>query len=258
LLTNIRFGEKKLHVTVVAEIGSNWEGSITKAKNLISEIKSTGADAVKFQMWRAKDLYDESNPEWKNIQKSELTFDIAKQLKKFSDNIGIEFFCSAFYPEAIEFLETLHVKRYKIASRTSAFKDLDSIPTLQKISKTKKPVIMSLGLGGNRKKLSSILLKNKSTLCYCIAEYPLEFNKIKWNEAIKYDGFSDHTMGITAPLIFTVLKNQIKSKNIVIEKHVKLKNSKGPDASTSITTEQLSEMISHIRLIQNANFSFKI
>ena len=242
-----------MKTTVVAEIGSNWEGGISKAKKIIKECKKVGADAVKFQMWRAKDLYDESNPEWKNIQKSELTFDIAKQLKNFSDKIGIEFFCSAFYPEAIDFLETLDVKRYKIASRTSAFKDLDSLATLQKISKTKKPVIMSLGLGGNRKKLSSILLKNKSTLCYCIAEYPLEFNKIKWSEAIKYDGFSDHTMGITAPIIFTVLKNQRKAKNIVIEKHVKLKNSKGPDASTSITTEQLSEMISSIRLIEKSN-----
>ncbi len=242
-----------MKTTVVAEIGSNWEGSISKAKKIIKECKKVGTDAVKFQMWRAKDLYDESHPEWNNIKKSELTFNITKQLKNFSDDLGIEFFCSAFYPEAIDFLETLNVKRYKIASRTSALKDSDSLFTLKKISETKKPIIMSMGMGGNLKKLSKILSHNKSILCYCIAEYPLKFNKIKWAQAVKYDGFSDHTLGITAPLIFTVLKNQTKSKNIVIEKHVKLKNSKGPDASTSITTEQLSEMISSIRLIEKAN-----
>ena len=112
---------------------------------------------------------------------------------------------------------------------------------------------MSLAFGGDQKKLSRILSNNKSTLCYCIAEYPLKFSKIKWNEAIKYDGFSDHTLGITAPIIFTVLKKQKKSKHIIIEKHVKFKNSKGPDASTSIDTEQLGEMISHIRLVQKTN-----
>ena len=242
-----------MKVTIVAEIGSNWEGNIEKAKKLILEIKLIGADAVKFQMWRAKDLYNDSMPEWKSIKKSELTFDTAKKLKKYSDKIGIEFFCSAFYPEAVEFLESLNVKRYKIASRTSALRDSDSLSTLKEISKTKKPIIMSLAFGGDRKKLSHILSNNKSTLCYCIAEYPLKFSKIKWNEAIKYDGFSDHTLGITAPVIFTVLKKQKKSKHIIIEKHVKFKNSKGPDASTSIDTEQLAEMISHIRLVQKTN-----
>lgn len=238
---------------IVAEIGSNWEGSISKAKKIINECKKVGADAVKFQMWRAEDLYDHNNPEWNNIKKSELTFNHVKQLKNYSDHIGIEFFCSVFYPEAVDFLETLKVKRYKIASRTSVFKDSDSLSTLKKISETKKPIIMSMGMGGNLKELSKILPHNKSTLCYCIAEYPLKFSKIKWVEAVKYDGFSDHTLGITAPLIFAVLKKQRKSKNIVIEKHVKLKNSKGPDASTSITTEQLFEMIYHIRLIEKAN-----
>ena len=60
---------------VVAEIASNWEGSLSKAQKLIIEAKKAGADAVKFQMWRAKDLYDENHPNWNEIKKSELTFD---------------------------------------------------------------------------------------------------------------------------------------------------------------------------------------
>ena len=60
-----------MKVLVVAEIGSNWEGSVTKAKKIIYECKRVGTDAVKFQIWRAKDLYNSSHPNWKNIKKSE-------------------------------------------------------------------------------------------------------------------------------------------------------------------------------------------
>jgi len=243
-----------LKTTIIAEIGSNWEGSVSKAEKIINECKKAGADAVKFQMWRAKDLYSENHPNWKEIKKSELTFEKAKRIKKIADKIGIEFICSVFYPEAVKFLETLKVKRYKIASRTCLIKDPHSLEVLKSKSTTKKPIIISMGMGGNKKKIDRIFLKNKTTFCYCISEYPLEFKKINWKEAIKYDGFSDHTSGITAPILFTILKKQKKSKEIIIEKHVKLKNSKGPDASTSMDTKVLSELISHVRIIEKAIF----
>ena len=83
-----------LKTFVVAEIGSNWEGSISKAKKIIKECKKAGADVVKFQMWRANDLYDSSHPNWKEIKKSEITFKKAKELKKYSDFlISFQFGC---------------------------------------------------------------------------------------------------------------------------------------------------------------------
>ena len=239
---------------IVAEIASNWEGSFTKAKKLIQESKNAGASAVKFQMWRASDLYDNKHPNWKFIKKSELTFEKAKKLKVIADKVGIEFFCSAFYPEAIKFLEKLKVKRYKIASRTCLLKDPFALETLQQKSATQKPVIISMGMGGNRKKLERIFSKNQKIFCYCISEYPTKINKIDWKRAIRYDGFSDHTLGIIAPLIFTILKKQQGVKKIIIEKHVKLKNSKGPDASSSIDTYQFVQMISAIRGIEKLKF----
>ena len=241
-----------MKVTIIAEIGSNWEGDLQKAKKLISKSKKAGADLVKFQMWRAKDLYSENHPNWTTIKKSELTFDKAKKLKKFTDKIGIEFFCSAFYPEAVEFLASLKVKRYKVASRTCLFKDPYSREVLETKSNTKKPIIISMGMGGNRKKIKNIFTKNKTTFCYCISKYPLEFHEINWKKALRYDGFSDHTMGIIAPIIYTVLKKQQNATNIIIEKHVKLRNSNGPDASTSITTELLQELISKVRSIERS------
>ena len=239
---------------IVAEIGSNWEGKLSIAKKIILECKIAGADAVKFQMWRAKDLYLETHPEWSTIKKSELTFNKAEKIKKISDEFGIEFMCSAFYPEAVTFLESLGVKRYKVASRTCLLKDPFALETLQNKATTKKHIIISMGMGGDKKKLQNIFLKNKVTFCYCISDYPLNFNKINWKKAVNFDGFSDHTMGITAPILFTILKKQKKSKQIIIEKHVKLENSKGPDASTSIDTKQLSDLISHIRIFEKTNF----
>ena len=70
---------------IVAEIGSNWEGSSSKAKKIIHECKIAGADAVKFQMWRAEDLYKKSHPNWSEIKKSELSFEMVKKLKRYSD-----------------------------------------------------------------------------------------------------------------------------------------------------------------------------
>jgi sialic acid synthase SpsE len=74
--------------------------------------------------------------------------------------------------------------------------------------------------------------------------------KIDWKKIKQYDGFSDHTLGITAPIIFASLKKQKKTKEIIIEKHVKLKNSKGPDASSSIDTQELSDLVRIIRQIE--------
>ena len=244
-----------MKVTIVAEIASNWEGNVTKAKKLIKECKKAGADAVKFQAWRAIDLYDEKHPNWKEIKKSELTFKKAEKLKKYADEQNMEFFCSVFYPEGVDYLESIGVKKYKIASRTCLLNDKHSLETLERVSKTRKPVIISMGMGGNKKRIMKIFSKSKKTFCYCISEYPAPFEKIDWKKAIKYDGFSDHSLGIVAPFLFTLLKKQTRTKQITIEKHVKLKNSRGPDASTSITTDLLKELISRIRLIEK--FSIK-
>tara|TARA_Y100000817_G_scaffold300979_1_gene280535 strand:+ start:275 stop:1003 length:729 start_codon:yes stop_codon:yes gene_type:complete len=237
---------------IVAEIASNWEGKISVAKKLIHQAKLSGANAVKFQMWRASDLYV-GHPDWKIIKKSELTFDQAKILKKFADKEGIEFFCSAFYPDAVKFLKSIGVKRFKIASRTCLFTDPLSSETIDEIGRTKKPTIISMGMGGNKPKINKKLKNSKTLFCYCISEYPTNFNKIDWKELKKFDGFSDHTLGITAPIIFAILKKQLKTKEIFIEKHVKLKNSKGPDASSSIDTNELKLLVTQIRKIEKTN-----
>ena len=235
---------------ITAEIGSNWEGNYVKAKKIIRECKKAGIDAVKFQMWKAEELYNKSHPNWNEIKRSELSFQMAKKLKEFSDKQKIEFFCSAFYPDGVKFLISIGVKKFKIASRTCMLTDPNSLEVLQEKARSKKEIFISMGMGGNKKKISKIFENNKTTFCYCISDYPLNFDKINWIDAVKYDGFSDHTMDIVAPILFTLLKKQKKSRKIYIEKHVKMINSGGPDASTSISTEKLSEMVKRIRMIE--------
>ena len=235
---------------ITAEIGSNWEGNYAKAKKIIRECKKAGVDAVKFQMWKAEELYNKSHPNWNEIKRSELSFQMAKKLKEFSDKQKIEFFCSAFYPDGVKFLISIGVKKFKIASRTCMLTDPNSLEVLQEKARSKKEIFVSMGMGGNKKKISKIFENNKTTFCYCISDYPLNFDKINWIDAVKYDGFSDHTMDIVAPILFTLLKKQKKSRKIYIEKHVKMINSRGPDASTSISTEKLSEMVKRIRMIE--------
>jgi sialic acid synthase SpsE len=206
-------------------------------------------------MWRASDLYSKNHPDWKTIKKSELTFKKAERIKKYADEQNIEFFCSVFYPEGVDYLESIGVKKYKIASRTCLLNDKYSLETLERVSRTRKPVIISMGMGGNKKRIMKIFSKSRKTFCYCISEYPAPFEKIDWKKAIKYDGFSDHSLGIVAPFLFALLKKERHAKRLIIEKHVKLRNSRGPDASTSITTDQLKELTSRIRIIEK--FSIK-
>ena len=239
-----------MKVFITAEIGSNWEGNYAKAKKIIRECKKAGVDAVKFQMWKAEELYNKSHPNWNEIKRSELSFQMAKKLKEFSDKQKIEFFCSAFYPDGVKFLISIGVKKFKIASRTCMLTDPNSFEVLQEKARSKKEIFISMGMGGDKKIISKIFRKNKTTFCYCISDYPLNFDKINWIDAVKYDGFSDHTMDIVAPILFTLLKKQKKSRKIYIEKHVKMINSGGPDASTSISTEKLSEMVKRIRMIE--------
>ena len=111
---------------IIAEIASNWSGSEKIGKKMIKAAKLAGADYVKFQMWRARDLYKKSEPFWNEMKRSEVTPEIAKIFKKYSDEQNIKFCCSVFNPEAVETLENLNVKLYKIASWTAAMKHKES------------------------------------------------------------------------------------------------------------------------------------
>ncbi len=241
-------------IKIIAEIGSNWEGDIELAKKHIKAAKNSGAGFVKFQMWHAEDLYQPSHPEWAMIKKSELAKEIATELKKYSDEIGIGWFCSVFNPDAVDFLETLNVPFYKIASRTSTLKDNFSLETIQKVAQTGKNTFVSMGEGGNIDKIVKYFSPDNLAFTYCVSKYPTEDNDIDWKEIFKYDFFSDHTRGITIPLIYAIEKQGSKNEDVFIEKHTRFEDSKGPDSIFAITYEELKQLHDHVSRIENMNF----
>ena len=235
---------------IIAEIASNWNGSDSLGKKIIKQSYNAGANYVKFQMWRATDLYKPTHPNWNEIKKSEMSFNTAKKFKQYSDSIGINCIWSVFYPEAVEFLEKLDVSLYKIASRTSALMDFNSLDTLNAIARTKKPVIISMGFGGNKKLLNKIFQKNKKFFLYCISNYPTKLSEINFNSMLQYDGFSDHTEDDLALLIYAI-KSKNSSKTKFYEKHVCVDESLGPDKPFSIDMETFKKLIHDIRQIES-------
>ena len=234
---------------IIAEIGSNWGGSEKIGKKMIKAAKLAGADYVKFQMWRARDLYKKSEPFWNEMKRSEVTPEIAKIFKKYSDEQNIKFCCSVFNPEAVETLENLNVKLYKIASWTAAMKHKESKKTLETIAETKKPVIISTGMNPNINKLKQIFRENKKYFLYCIARYPTKINQLNFTRMKKFDGFSDHTEGFLAPIMFA--SNFLNSKKTLFyEKHVSVTESKGPDKPFAMPMNDFGQLVSEFKKIR--------
>jgi sialic acid synthase SpsE len=235
---------------IIAEIASNWNGSEILGKKIIKKASQAGADYVKFQMWRASDLYKTSHPNWNEIKKSEMTSNTARKFKKYSDSIGINCIWSVFYPEAVKVLEDLDVSLYKIASRTSALMDSNSLETLKEIAKTKKPIIISMGFGGDKKLLDSIFRHNKKYYLYCVSNYPTKLSEINFKSMQKFAGFSDHTEDYLAPLIYVTQSINL-SKTRFYEKHVCVDESIGPDKPFSMDMNDFEKLIFNIRQIES-------
>lgn len=242
-------------VNVIAEIGSNWEGDVKLGKLHIKKSKESGATHVKFQMWRAEDIYETADPNWDAIKKSELNEDVAEELKNYADEIGIKWFCSVFNPESVDFLESINVEMYKIASWTTALKHKFALETIQRVGKTKKPTFISTGNGIDKNLIEKQFERKTFQYTYCIAEYPAQDNEIVWKDILKYDFFSDHTLGYTIPLAYVILKKSQGKNDIFIEKHVKLDDSTGPDSPFSISFNELRDLVYHIQRIDQLSIS---
>jgi len=223
-------------IEIIAEIGQNFNGDISLAKELIRLAKINGADVAKFQVYDAKSLFSKDNNEWYDYNcKTELTKEHLEILKNECDNIGIEFMASVFDEERVEWLESIGIKRFKIASRSVYDESLTN-----KILSTNKPIVVSLGMW-NGDEFPEIKSSSKVDFLYCISKYPtnlecLHFDNVDFKE--KYSGFSDHTLGIVAPIV--AMSRDAK----IIEKHFTLdKSMYGPDHRCSMNPNELNELV---------------
>ena len=220
---------------VIAEIGINHEGSLNNAIKLIRAAKNSGADAVKFQMFKpetlANKLSKKSEDQKKSISKKESLYQMLKRvslkekdlikLRKLSKNLKIDFISSIFDEESLKISNKLNLDAYKIASS-----DLTDIVLIKKISKKKKPIILSTGMGSKIEiaKVLKLLKKNKVYLLHCVSMYPCPKNFANLNrmhalkKLCKNVGYSDHTLGIEASLMSISMGASVLEKHFTMNK----------------------------------------
>ncbi len=257
-----------MSVFIIAEAGVNHNGSIELAKQLVDQAAKANADAVKFQTFIPENVIshlaekadyqktttggDETQLDM--VRKLFLSFKEFEQLKEYCEQKGIQFLSTAFDLDSLDFLETLDIPIYKVPSG-----EITNLPLLLAVAALGKPVILSTGMSTVEeiKYAKDILEDNGSgdvTLLHCNTEYPTPFEdaNLKAIIGIKKQfactvGYSDHTLGIEAPIAAVALGAE------VIEKHFTLdKTMEGPDHSCSLEPSELAAMVSAIRNIEKA------
>ena len=252
---------------IIAEAGVNHNGDIGLAKKLIDAAKTAGVDAVKFQTFRTEDIvskttsvatYQEKNigtseSQQEMLKKLELSYDDFVELKKYCDEKGIIFLSTPHTEDAIDFLENL-IPAYKTGSG-----DLINLPFLKKVAKKGKPIILSTGMSTMQEveeALEAIYEEgnNQVIVLHCTTDYPCPFEdaNLRVMQAMKEKfnclvGYSDHTLGVTVPIIAVSLGAA------VIEKHFTTdKNLYGPDHKASLEPNELKKMVEEIRKTETA------
>ncbi len=251
-------------VFVIAEAGVNHNGSLELAKKLIDVAVDAGAVAVKFQTFTTKDLVIPKTPKisyQRNISKGtsqqemlkklELKHEDFKILKKYCNKKKIVFLSTPHTEDAIDFLDDL-VPVYKIGSG-----DLNNAPFLKKVAQKKKPIILGTGMSTLvevKEALNTIYREGKRRviLLHCTTSYPCSLDEVNlramvtMKERLRVEvGYSDHTLGIIAPIIAVTLGA------VVIEKHLTLdRDFSGPDHRTSLESGEFKEMVENIRKVE--------
>tara|TARA_B100001057_G_scaffold475175_1_gene541676 strand:- start:916 stop:1902 length:987 start_codon:yes stop_codon:yes gene_type:complete len=255
---------KPNRILIIAEVGINHNGSITKAKKMIDIAKKSGADYVKFQIFKPLNLaiekaklanYQKKNSKTTNqvqlLNKYMLNFSDFEYLYKYAKSRKINFLATAFEEESLKFLNTLKVDFIKVSSG-----EINNLPFLKLIKKTKKRVLLSTGASTTKDVANALNLLNKKkvTLLHCNSAYPSPINDLNLN-SIKFlinkfkcpVGYSDHSSSIYTPLV--AIGNGAK----VIEKHFTLnKELEGPDHKSSLNPKELKQMIKLIRVFEKS------
>lgn len=249
---------------IIAEIAQAHDGSLGILHSYIDAVKETGADAIKFQTHIAEAESSIHEPFRVKFSRQDATrFDYWKrmefspeqwvEIKRHCDDAGLEFISSPFSLQAVELLESLQVKRYKIGSG-----EVSNLLMLEKIARTGKPVMVSSGMSDWKELDVAInFLKERKiavSVFQCNTQYPTPVEHIGLNliPALRerYQipvGLSDHSGEIFAALAAVALGAEMIEVHTVFDKRMF-----GPDATSSLTLEQLKEMVRGVRFISKS------
>ena len=262
---------KNNNIFIIAEAGVNHNGDLNLAKKLIQQAAKAGANAVKFQTFRAENVaskYSEkaayqkqttcsSESQLEMLRELELDIDDHQILLSHCLDQKIQFLSTPFDVDSIHLLNDLGLDIYKIPSG-----EITNVPYLREIGALKKKIIISTGMAElDEIKDALNLLENcgtkrgNITVLHCNTEYPTPMKDVNLRAMITIQnsfpeisvGYSDHTLGIEVPIAAAALGA------IVIEKHFTLdRTMKGPDHKASLEPEELQRMVKAIRNIEQA------
>ena len=233
---------------VIAEIGINHGGDLTKAKKLIDSASKTGADAVKFQTYITEKRVGKDSPIFDVLKECELPLDNFEILKRHTEKYGLEFISTPFDQESVDCLDDIGVNIYKIASF-----DVNNHNLLRHIAETEKTAIMSVGMSTMEEIQAAYdILKSKTDklgILHCISSYPTDPKDANLSAIYhlknKFDcviGQSDHTPDIGVPFLAAACGAQIIEKHYMIHEDFQC-----VDMPVSITEFQLSLLVNHLR-----------
>ncbi len=256
---------------IIAEAGVNHNGSFHLAKKMIEIAAEAGADAIKFQTFKAKNLvtfyapkaeYQKTNTytngnQLEMIEKLELSDSEFIKLANICKSKNIKFMSSPFDLESIEFLDKIGMEIFKIPSG-----EITNLPYLKQIAQKNKPVILSTGMAdlGEIEDAIDILLsggleRDDITILHCNTEYPTPFEDVnlKAIQTLKSAfpgikvGYSDHTIGIEIAIAAVAIGASVIEKHFTINKDLQ-----GPDHKSSLDPIELTNMVQAIRNVEKA------
>ncbi len=257
-------------VFIIAEAGVNHNGNLELAKQLVDVAAEAGADAVKFQTFKAEKLVSQDapkatyqkqsttadEPQFSMIKKLELDLGAHRLLISHCQKRNIMFLSSPFDLDSIDLLNELEMEFFKIPSG-----EITNLPYLRKIGGLGKNVILSTGMSTMEEIEAAIqvlytagLNSKQLTVLHCNTEYPTPMADVNLRAMQTLSdsfgtsvGYSDHTLGIEVPIAAVALGAK------VIEKHITLNNKlPGPDHRASLESQQLKSMVSAIRNLEQA------
>jgi N-acetylneuraminate synthase len=255
-------------VFIIAEAGVNHNGSLELAVRLIDAAKASGADAVKFQTFRADLLAAPSAPkaayqeravgaaesQLEMLQRLELDAGAHDRLMRHCRQAGIQFLSSPFDMQSVDLLAAMDLPLFKVPSG-----EITNFPFLQHIARKRKPVILSTGMStlGEVEEAVNVLLAAgvpRLSLLHCVTEYPAPYAEINLRAMLTLKaafalpvGYSDHTPGIEISIAAVAMGAEI------IEKHFTLDRSlPGPDHAASLEPSELRQLVTAIRHVESA------
>ncbi|HHL39958.1 MAG TPA: hypothetical protein ENJ37_05585 [Deltaproteobacteria bacterium] len=263
----IRIGGREvgpgLPVYVIAEIGSNHDGSLERAKELVEASAEAGADAVKFQSFTAEGLLNPrkldggrwvDNPAWEAMRSLELPEAWHGELKEYCDGLGVEFLSTPFDAERARLLKSLDTAAYKIASG-----DVTNEPLLRLVGSFARPVVVSTGAAslGEAERALAVLGEagcREAALLHCVSLYPPRFEEINLRAMVSMGaalgvpvGLSDHTPGATTAVAAAALGASIIEKHITPDRSLE-----GPDHGYAMEPGEFAAMVKALRDLEKA------